>query len=322
MSFGDNPNTRNINSFNIIAHCRQYGLPIWQCPQFLFVIMGFIIIATALSLYLIGMHYFIDPEIVLFIVLSVTGILFVVAYVITTGFERLAEISKMKSDFIDIVSHQMRSPLTSIKWGFEFLSSKNAKISRQKKEEYFENIKENIARMIELVDDLLIVSKIEQGKFPISSRMISPKKIIEKLISRFKVFADAADIKVFFSCSKDAEIEIFTDPSLLKLVIENLIDNALHYTNGGGKVEISLQVKNKKLLFKIKDSGIGIPASEKRYIFQKFFRAKNALRKVTRGNGLGLYLCKTIIEKLGGKIWFESEENKGTTFYFTLPIKQ
>ena len=158
---------------NISARCRRYSLSIWQCPQFLFLIMGIIIIITALILYFIGTHYFINPEIVALIVLSITAILFIIAYTITSGFEKLVEVSKLKSDFINIMSHQLRSPLTNIKWAFELLSSKEIKITEKKKEEYFDNIKENIARMVELIDDLFVVSKIEQGKFPIFKKEVS-----------------------------------------------------------------------------------------------------------------------------------------------------
>jgi signal transduction histidine kinase len=309
-----------LKKLNIFGRCRRYGLSFWQCPQFLFLIMGVIIIITALFLYLVGLRYLVDPETVIFIVFSVTAILFTIAYVVTNGFERLAEISKMKSDFINIVSHQLRSPLTNIKWAFELLSSKGIEMSQEKKEEYFDNIKENIARMVELTDNLLVVSKIEQGKFSVLKKEVSLKKTTESLISRFKVFAEAAKIKLNLYLEKDLP-EIFIDPSLIKLVIENLIDNAIHYTGGGGRVDIKIGRRGKEILFKIQDSGIGIPKNEQEHIFQKFFRAENALKKRTRGNGLGLYICKAIIEKFGGKIWFESEEDKGTTFYFTLPIK-
>jgi len=313
---------KNFSSqLNIIKRCRDYGLSLWQCPQFLFLIMGIIIISSAVVLYLIGTYYFIDPETVILLVLSVSAVLFIIAYTIVDGVEKLAEASKMKSDFIKIVSHQMRSPLTNIKWAFEFLSSKDVSLPETKKEEYFDNIKGNIARMIELVDDLLIVSKIEQKKFPIFREEVSLEKLTKDLISRFKVFVEASRIKLVFHASKNLP-KIFIDASLIKLVIENLIDNAVHYTEGGGRIDISIKKEGEKeIIFKIKDDGIGIPKSSQKYIFQKFFRAKNALRKRSQGNGLGLYICKAIIEKFGGRIWFESEENKGTTFYFTLPIK-
>jgi len=306
---------------NIVGQCRRYGLPVWQCPQFLFLIMGIIIMATTVISYLIGTHYLVDPEVVAFLVLSTTTILFIITYTIIKGFERLAEASKLKSDFINIVSHQLRSPLTNIKWTFELLASKEIEVPKNKEEEYFNNVKENIARMVELIDDLLIVSKIEQGTFPIFRKEISLEKIIEELISRFKIFAEASKIKVDFYYPKDLP-KIFADPSLIRLVVENLIDNAIHYTKGGGKVDIKIEKKNgTEMLFIIKDNGIGIPRAEQKYIFKKFFRADNALKKKTRGSGLGLYVCRSIVKKSGGKMWFLSEEGKGTTFYFTLPIK-
>ncbi len=306
---------------NIVVQCQRYSLTIWQCPQFLFLVMGIVIIITAVSSYLVGTHYLVDPEVVAFLVLSASMILFIIAYTIINGFEKLADASKLKSDFINIVSHQLRSPLTNIKWTFELLASKDIDVPKNKQGEYFNNVKENIARMVELIDDLLIVSKIEQGSFPIFKKEISLEGITEDLISRFKVFAEASKIKVNFYFPKDLP-KVFADPSLMKLVIENLIDNAIHYTKGGGNVDIKLEKKNgAEMLFIIKDNGIGIPKTEQKYIFKKFFRADNALKKKTRGSGLGLYVCRSIIKKSGGKMWFLSEEGKGTTFYFTLPIK-
>ena len=305
---------------NIPSQCRRYGLSLWQCPQFLFVVMGIIIIFTSIFSYLLGAHYIANIETVIFIVLSVAVVLFIISYIITRNFERLAEVSKMKSEFINIVSHQLRSPLTNIKWTFELLTSKDLKVPTGKVEEYMENVKENIARMVELIDDLLIVSKIEQGRIPISKKEVFLGDLIKDLIERYKVFVEASHIELVYY-SQEKMPQVFTDPSLIKLVVENLIDNAIRYTKGPGKVEIKLVMKDRRVLFSIKDTGVGIPQKEQEYIFQKFFRAENALKEKTRGSGLGLYVCKSIVDNLGGRIWFESEENKGTTFYFVLPIK-
>ncbi|MBU2635168.1 HAMP domain-containing histidine kinase, partial [Patescibacteria group bacterium] len=292
----------------------------WQCPQFLFVVMGVFIILTSIISYLIGARYIVNPETVVLIVLIVTAILFIIAFVITRSFERLAEASQMKSEFINIVSHQLRSPLTNIKWTFEVMASEEFKVPAEKQEEYFVNVKENIARMVELIDDLLIVSKIEQGSFSIAKREISLKDLIKDLVERYKVFAEASRIKLNFYSQKNMP-KILADPSLLKIVTENLIDNAIRYTKGGGIVEIKLIKEKDKVLFAIKDSGVGIPQKDQKYIFQKFFRAENISKERTRGSGLGLYVCKSILDKLGGQIWFKSQLGKGTTFYFTLPIK-
>lgn len=309
-----------LNQLNIVSNCRRYGLSLWQCPQFLFLVMGAVIIITSVVSYLIGTYFIDDPEIVALIVIGGTLILFVIAFTMTRSFERLAEASRMKSEFIDIASHQLRSPLTNIKWTFELLTSKELEVPSEKVEEYLNNVKENIARMVELIDDLLIVSKIEQGSFPILKKDISLEELIKDLVSRFKVFADATHIELIFEPPENFP-KIFADPSLLKLVIENLIDNAIRYTKGGGKVEINLERREKNICFSIKDTGLGIPQKEQKFIFRKFFRAENISKKQTRGSGLGLYVAKSVIKRSGGKIWFESEEGKGTTFFIILPIK-
>lgn len=308
-----------LAQLNIPAQCRRYGLPLWQCPQFLFLVMGSVIALASIVSYLIGTRYIADPEMVALVILIITTVLFIIAFVMTRSFERLAEASRMKSEFINIISHQLRSPLTNIKWTFELLTSKELKVPSEKVEEYLNNVKENIARMVELIDDLLIVSKIEQGTFPVMKKEFSLGDLIKEQVSRYKIFAGASHIELNFSLEKNLP-EVFSDPSLLKLVVENLIDNAIRYTKGKGKIEVKLERRGGGLYFKIKDSGVGISQKEQKYIFQKFFRAENILKERTRGSGLGLYVCKSVISKLGGKIWFESKEGKGTTFYFTLPI--
>ncbi|MBM3250636.1 MAG: HAMP domain-containing histidine kinase [Candidatus Nealsonbacteria bacterium] len=320
VQYSQNMFKKIITHLNIIKQCKRYGLSPWQCPQFLFLIMGIFIAAASLIFYLIGIRYIEDPGIIAFFVLTTAVVLFIIAFTITQSFERLAEASRMKSEFIDIVSHQMRSPLTNLKWSFELLTSEKEEMEPVRQEEYFSSIKDNIERMVELVDDLLIVSKIEQGTFPMRKKEVDLEDIIKELIHRYQSFSEASNIKIVFYPQGNFP-KVFSDPSMLKLVIENFIDNAVRYTKGGGEVKIGLKQKNKELFFQISDSGIGIPKEDQKYIFQKFFRAKNVSKEQTRGSGLGLYITKTIIKKLGGRVWFESEEGRGTTFYFTLPIK-
>ncbi|OGZ28166.1 MAG: hypothetical protein A2562_02975 [Candidatus Nealsonbacteria bacterium RIFOXYD1_FULL_39_11] len=280
--------------------------------------MGVVIIITSLMSYLIGNRYISNPETVVMIVLTVSVFLFILSFTITRSFEKLAEASRMKSEFINIVSHQLRSPLTNIKWSFEILSSDEFEVPESKQEEYFINVKDNIARMVELIDDLLIVSKIEQGQFPIRKQEIVFEDLVKEQVLRFKVFAEASHINLKM-CYEKGLPHVMADPSLIKLVVENLIDNAIRYTKGNGSVDLDIKKNSKgEILFSIKDSGVGIPLKDQKYIFQKFFRAENALKERTRGSGLGLYVTRSIIEKTGGRIWFKSEEGKGTTFFFTL----
>ncbi len=309
-----------LKNLNPLSQCREYGVPVWQCPQFLFLIMGLFIISTSLLSYFLGTLFVNDPGIVALVDIVITAVLFIIAVVISKSFEKLAEASKMKSEFINIVSHQLRSPLTNLKWGIEFLTSDEFRMPREKKEEYYGSLRENTSRMVELVDDLLIVSRIERGSLPVRKERFSLENMTKDLIERFKLVAEASNVKIKYHSSDDVP-DVYADPSQIKIVVENLIDNAVRYSDGKGYVDIWLEEKKKALLFKIKDTGVGIPESDQKHIFEKFFRARNISRKDTRGSGLGLFVCKSIIERAGGKIWLESKLGKGTAFYFTLPAK-
>lgn len=309
-----------LSDINIVSQCRRYGVSLWQCPQFLFLIMGLFIISSSAGTYFIGARFIEDPIIVAMVVLTIAAVLFILSFAITQSFEKLAEVSRMKSEFIGVVTHQLRSPLTNLKWAVELISSDDFVKDKEKEEEYHSVLKENISRMMELVEELLIVSKIEQGVLVLHKKEVDFKELIDGMISRFKFFAVASNITINFYPGENLP-NIFIDPQQVKLVVENLIDNAIRYTKGGGTVEIWLENKGKFLQFKIKDQGVGIPEEDKKYIFQKFFRAENILKDQVRGTGLGLFVAKSIVDNSGGTIWFESETNKGTTFYFTLPIK-
>ena len=308
-----------LAQFNILGQCRQYGVSLWQCPQFLFLIMGLVIIAATLAVYTIGTRYIEDPGIVALMVLLVTVVLFIIAFIITRSFERLAEASRMKTEFINIVTHQLRSPLTNLKWAIDFLLTDELKISQEKKMEYFKILKENTFQMGELIDNLLFVSRIEQKKLPFKKEEIFLEDLIKKMTKECQPFLQATDIELTCQVQKDLP-KIFTNPSQIKLVLDNLLNNAIRYSKKKGKVEIQAVKENKNLKFQIKDNGVGIPKEDQKYIFQKFFRAANAFRYQTQGSGLGLYITKLIVENLGGKIGFQSEEDKGSTFWFTIPI--
>ncbi len=309
------------SQLNVIVSCRKYGLSLWQCPQFLFLIMGVFTVVVSIASYLIGTRFIAEPEVVALVDIVITLILFVISYIITRNFERLAEISRLKTEFISIVSHQLRSPLTNLKWTVDFLELKEWDNEAEKKEEYFSVVKENINRMMELVDNLLIVSRLEQETIPLIKKEVALDKVVGEMINQFRAYAEASNIKIEFHGQENLPM-VFIDISQIKLVIENLIDNAIRYTKGGGKVEIKLEKKGEgNIYFEIKDSGVGIPEEDQRYIFQKFFRSENVMRDQTRGTGLGLYIVKSIVEKSGGEIGFHSEENHGTTFFFTLPTK-
>ncbi len=317
----------NFFQFNVIAQCRRYGIPPWQCPQFLFLVMGIVIIVTVLATFFAGAYFIENPELVALMTLGLALILFVIATVITKSFDRLAEANRMKSEFVNIVSHQLRSPITNLKWTVDILMSKNNK-TREQMAEYFKRLKDSSVRMGELVNDLITVSRIQEGTLPLKREEFSLEDTIKKLIQEFKSFAQSSGVEIKVNFEENLP-EIIGDPLRIKSAVENLLNNAIRYgfeKNKGQspekdrKIEIRLFKKDKKLYFEIKDNGMGIPEQDQKYIFKKFFRAANALKHQAKGSGLGLYITKSIIEKSKGKIGFESEENKGSTFWFTLPI--
>ena len=309
-----------MGQLNIFAQCKKYGLPVWQCPQFLFLVMGVAIGITAIITYLLGTRYVEDPSLVALIVLLLSILLLTLSFTIIRSLERIAEANRMKSEFISIVSHQLRSPLSNLKWSIEILSSGRLGKIGGKQAEYLRILTDNTERMGELVSDLLTVSRIEQGRLPLQKSSFSLAKLTEEIIEKYKPYASASNVEISFQAEESLP-RVIADLSQIKSVIENLLDNAIRYIKGRGEIEIKINKKDHKLLFEIKDTGVGIPREDQKRIFQKFFRSMNVMRHQTQGSGLGLYIAKSIVEKSGGKIWFKSKEGEGTTFWFTLPIK-
>lgn len=310
-----------LEELNIFSKCRHYRLSIWQCPQFLFLIMGLVIIATALVTYGLGTRYYVaDPNTVSLIVFVITIILFVLTFSIVRSMEGLAEANMLKSEFVSIVSHQLRSPLSNLKWAAEILFSEKFGDLGQKQKEYLTILQDNYGRMNELINDLIMVSRIEEGQLSLNKTKFSLRDLTEEVARDLKILADASNVKI--NIEEQGEMpEVSGDVKMIKVAVENLLDNAIRYIKERGEVFVKFKNKGNNLLFEIKDTGVGIPEEDQRNIFQKFFRSKNALKYQTQGSGLGLHIAKYIIEKSGGKIWFKSKENKGSTFWFTLPIR-
>lgn len=276
--------------------------------------------ASILAAYAIGTKYIEDPYVVALIIMGLTVVLLVLAFIITRSFEKLAEANRMKSEFVSIVSHQLRSPLSNLKWTIDLLMSEKVNLEEEKQFEYLKILEENAERMGELISDLLVVSRIEQGRFTPRKENFSLKELIDKVIDEAKIFLKTTNTEINFKPEGNSP-KIFSDPSQIKMVTTNLLDNAIRYCKNKGKIEIGLEKRGKNLYFEIKDNGVGIPKDDQKYIFQKFFRSQNALKEQTSGSGLGLYIAKAIVEKAHGKIGFKSQEGIGSTFWFTLPIK-
>jgi len=308
------------DQLNIKQQCKKYGLPLWQCPQFLFLIMGIIIISIIIISYFVSIEKINDLQTVSSIILFSTSILVIIDYIIVHSFERLAESTRMKMEFIGIVSHQLRSPVTNLKYALELLMSKGVGETQKKQLAYFAILKQNVDRLQELIDDILVVSRIQTGVLNLKEENFSIIDLVEKTIIEANPALLASEITINFEKEKNIP-NITSDSFWIKQAFKNLLDNAIRYQKEKGKVNILLEKRDKNIYLAVEDSGVGIPKADQKYIFQKFFRAKNVLKKQTSGTGLGLFIVKGVIEKLGGKINFISKEGKGSTFWFSLPIK-
>lgn len=233
---------------------------------------------------------------------------------------RFRAIEKMKTEFIALASHQLRTPLSAIKWFSEMLMDGDAGKLTKMQEKYVSKVVMSNEREIQIVNALLNVSKIDSGKIIVVAKPTNLKKLVENLLSDHKVNM-VGDNKNFTYTIDKGVPSINIDPDLIKHVYNNLLSNADNYTSEGGSISVRVYVKGRKVISEITDNGIGIPKNEQYRLFEKFFRASNGLKKNTEGTGLGLFLTKTIVESSGGSIWFTSTEGKGSTFTFTLPIK-
>jgi len=305
-----------LNQFNFIAQARKYRVPIWQYPPFLFTLIGVVIIGAIILSYVIGTEYF-PNEYVTLGILGVTTVLLILDFVIVNSFERLAEVNLMKSEFIDIISHQLRTPLSNLKWTIE--SALKGKTSKQE-QELFRNLKEQNERMIKLVNDIIYTSRIEEGKWVFKEETIDAGSLVEKIVKDFFWLAQNNNIQIKVDIEKTLP-KILTDPQKISHVLYNLLSNAIRYSRGKGMIWVKLKKVDNQIYCEVKDSGIGIAKEDQKYIFKKFFRGRNILRYRTHGMGLGLFISKEIIRTLGGEIGFNSKKGTGSTFWLKLPIK-
>lgn len=230
------------------------------------------------------------------------------------------EVDKAKTEFVSLASHQLRTPLSAIRWYSEMLLAGSAGALNETQEKYVKEVYAASRRMIELVGALLNVSRIDLGTFAIDPK---PTDLRELSIGAIKELEHQIAVKKLIlreEYAKDLPI-LNVDPALMRMVFQNLISNAVKYTPDNGTITIALGLRGDNILISVVDNGYGIPKEQQDKIFSKLFRADNAREVDPSGTGLGLYIAKAIMEKSGGSIRFESEEGKGTAFYGILPLR-
>jgi len=229
-------------------------------------------------------------------------------------------IERMKTEFVSVAAHQLRTPLSAIKWSLGMILAEDMGPLTEEQKRFLQKTYQSNERMINLVNDLLDVARIEEGRYIYKPAFRDLTKICQAVINSHKAEIKRKKIKFEFKRPKGKLPQIKLDEEKISLVIQNLLENAVRYTPPGGKIVVSLKRKKKEIEFSVRDTGIGIPKEQQDRLFTKFFRGANAVRMETEGTGLGLFISKNIIEAHRGKIWAESEENKGSVFHFSLPL--
>jgi PAS domain S-box-containing protein len=239
-------------------------------------------------------------------------------------FRDITEVKKFedaRTNFISVASHQLRTPLTSMRWFLEMLLAKDAGAINEDQKHFITRVYEGTDRMINLVNLLLQIARVEAGRIKIEPISLNIKEVVQEVCALFKSTFDQKSQHVDITTNPDPFPPIAIDKDIIWQVFQNLISNANRYASEKSTIFISILKKEDVIEVAVKDSGIGIPSEQQSRMYEKFFRADNALRLVPEGSGLGLALVKSLVEGWGGKLWFESEENKGTTFYFTIPLQ-
>lgn len=230
------------------------------------------------------------------------------------------KIDALKQEFVSIISHQMRTPLSATKWNLEALleNKKGNKLNDWQQAKLRDAYQSN-ERMINLVDDIMNLSQIDEGRIQLNLDKVDLSILCREIAQQNAIFAKANNIVIKVEIDEQIPA-VKGDRHKLAQVIDNLINNAIKYTQGKGVITISARIEGSAVVFSLTDQGIGIPPAAHERVFEKFFRAPNAVSNQTDGTGLGLYVVQKLIQAHGGRIWFESELGQGTTFYFNLPI--
>lgn len=229
------------------------------------------------------------------------------------------KLEEVRSTFISTASHQLRTPLTSLRWFAEILQGGDAGPLQDEQKSLIEQMYQGIENLIRLVNFLLQISRVESGRLRVEPIPLDLKEITQGVIANLKPLIDAHSQRIEITQEPTSLPLIPLDKEIISHVIQNLLSNASLYSPQKGVIAITMRVKGDIIEYAVKDEGIGIPEKEQDRIFEKFFRAQNAIKASPDGSGLGLALVKTLAQGWGGKVWFESKEGKGSTFYFTIP---
>ncbi|MEK7175543.1 MAG: HAMP domain-containing sensor histidine kinase [Patescibacteria group bacterium] len=233
--------------------------------------------------------------------------------------EHLVALDKAKTEFISVAAHQLRTPLTAIKWIVQLLHKDSEINLKPEQAKQVVKLDEIINKMVKLVGDILNVSQIEEGRFGAKLKEQDILPLLQNILSTVEINAQAKNIKLIKNIPPSLPA-LLVDEGQFKLALGNIVDNAVKYTQADGQVSVAATTTADNLTITVMDTGIGILPADQKRLFDKFFRASNALKHDTEGTGLGLFIALNIITAHNGQITFRSELNKGTTFIITFPL--
>ncbi|MDP3982039.1 MAG: PAS domain-containing sensor histidine kinase [bacterium] len=237
---------------------------------------------------------------------------------------REKQIEQMKTEFVSLAAHQLRTPLSAIKWTINMMLNKDLGPITDDQENFLGKMYNSNERMISLINDLLDITRIEEGRYLYRPEFEHVEGVLKETVRSYEEEASRKNISLKLKLPSRALPRALVDKEKMSLVFQNLVENALHYTPKGGQVNVSISLHKdgESIEILVKDTGMGIPKEQQGHIFEKFFRVDAATKVNTEGSGLGLYLVKNIVGAHKGKVWFESEIGKGTAFHVVLPIKE
>jgi two-component system, OmpR family, phosphate regulon sensor histidine kinase PhoR len=246
------------------------------------------------------------------------GVSSVGAVAVLHDISELRRLERVRQDFVANVSHEFKTPLTAIQ-GFAETLLGGALEDQKNNRRFLEIIRDQSMRLAQLTDDLLRLARIEAGKLELDFHPVPLAPLLDSLADTYTMRAARKQLALTIDCPPDVP-DVQGDASLLKEVLQNLLDNAMQYTPPGGSIELSAVHRDDQAVFTVSDTGVGIPLAAQERIFERFYRVDAARSREVGGTGLGLSISKHIVEAHGGKIWVESDMGRGSRFHFSIPL--
>ena len=236
--------------------------------------------------------------------------------------EQLKEAGSLKADFISISAHQLRTTLAAMKWILKMFLDKDFGELTTEQQSFMKKAYDSNERMAQIVNEMILTNHSEEVIFKYDWKEGQIVDVIESVLFDFTGESYKRGVEVIFLKPESPLPIIYFDEQKIRVVLQNLIENAIKYSDMGDRTFISAREKNGFIEISVKDTGIGINEEDHKKLFNKFFRAESAKKKESTGSGLGLFTIKKIVQKHGGELWFESKEGRGTTFFFSVPINR